>query len=89
MNKAQEYFKTQMQNQEFQDAYTAVSKRVDIEWELERIKMQIKNNTQKETILSELEKLQKFVHNLPNCYVFLLQHCKFKVSSLKFGSKYR
>ncbi len=63
MNKAQEYFQTQMQNQEFQDAYKAVSRQVDIEWELERIKMQIKNNTQKETILNELEKLQKFVHN--------------------------
>lgn len=63
MNRAQEYFATQLQNQEFQDAYNSISKKVDIEWELERIKEQIKNNINKDTIINELDKLQTLVHN--------------------------
>jgi methionine salvage enolase-phosphatase E1 len=63
MNNAQKYFNKQMQNQEFKDSLNAVSEQVDIEWELERVKTQIQNNTDKSIILNELEKLQNFVHN--------------------------
>jgi hypothetical protein len=63
MNNAQKYFARQMENQEFKDGFNAVSEQVDIEWELERVKTQIKNDEDKNIILSELEKLQNFVHN--------------------------
>ena len=63
MNNAQKYFNKQMENQEFKDSLNAVSEQVDIEWELERVKTQIQNDTDKSIILSELEKLQNFVHN--------------------------
>lgn len=63
MNNAQKYFNKQMENQEFKDSFNAVSEQVDIEWELERVKNQIQNDTDKNIILSELEKLQNFVHN--------------------------
>ncbi|MDX9796224.1 MAG: hypothetical protein RBT24_05290 [Arcobacteraceae bacterium] len=63
MNNAQKYFNKQMENQKFKDSLNAVSEQVDIEWELERVKTQIQNDTDKNVILSELEKLQNFVHN--------------------------
>jgi methionine salvage enolase-phosphatase E1 len=63
MNSAQSYFNQQMQNQEFKDTLNSISEQVDIEWELERVKTQIQNDTDKGTIIKELEKLQKFVHN--------------------------
>lgn len=63
MNNAQKYFNKQMENQEFKDSLNTISEQVDIEWELERVKTQIQNNTDKNIILSELEKLQTFVHN--------------------------
>jgi len=63
MNNAQKYFNKQMENQEFKDSLNSISEQVDIEWELERVKTQIQNDTDKSIILSELEKLQNFVHN--------------------------
>ncbi len=63
MDNAQKYFAKQMENQEFKDSLNAVSEQVDIEWEIERVKTQIKNNTDKNIILTELDKLQAFVHN--------------------------
>ena len=63
MNNAQKYFSQQMENKEFNDSFNSISEQVDIEWEIERVKTQIKNNTDKNIILSELEKLQTFVHN--------------------------
>lgn len=63
MNNAQKYFNKQMENQEFKDSLNSISEQVDIEWELERVKNQIQNDTDKNIILSELEKLQNFVHN--------------------------
>jgi hypothetical protein len=63
MNNAQKYFAKQMENEEFKDSLNSVSEQIDIEWELERVKTQIKNNTDKSIILNELEKLQNFVHN--------------------------
>jgi methionine salvage enolase-phosphatase E1 len=63
MNNAQKYFSQQLENKEFKNALNTVSEQVDIEWELERVKNQIKNDVDKNVILSELEKLQNFVHN--------------------------
>jgi len=63
MNNAEKYFNKQMKNEEFKNSLNAVSEQVDIEWELERVKTQIQNNTDKHIILNELEKLQNFVHN--------------------------
>lgn len=63
MNNAQKYFNKQMENQEFKYSLNAISEQVDIEWELERVKTQIQNDTDKSIILRELEKLQNFVHN--------------------------
>jgi hypothetical protein len=63
MTNAQKYFNEQMQNGEFSKCYNQISEQVDIEWELERVKNQILNNTEKSIITKEIEKLQKFVHN--------------------------
>lgn len=52
-----------MENQEFKNNLNSISEQVDIEWELERVKTQIINNTDKNIILTELEKLQTCVHN--------------------------
>jgi len=62
MNRAEEYFELQKQNPEFIEHYQQISEQVDLEWELERVKNQIENNVDKNIIISELEKLQKFVH---------------------------
>ena len=50
MNNAQKYFNKQMENQEFKDGLNAVSEQVDIEWELERVKTQIQDDTDKSFI---------------------------------------
>lgn len=63
MNNAQKYFSKQMENQEFKNSLDSISEQIDIEWELERVKAQIKNDTDKSIILNEMEKLQNFVHN--------------------------
>ncbi len=62
MNSAEQYFKQQKQNPEFVTNYNQVSDQVDIEWELERVKNQIKDNIDKNIIIKELEKLQTFIH---------------------------
>jgi len=62
MNNAEMYFSQQKQNPEFIDNYNQISEQVDIEWELERVKNQIQNGTDKNIIISELEKLQSFIH---------------------------
>jgi hypothetical protein len=63
MTKAEQYFKEQMNNEKFAKAYGEISKQVDLEWELERLKNQVKNNAEKSVIIQELEKLQEFVRN--------------------------
>ncbi len=63
MNNAQKYFSKQMENQDFKDNLNSISEQVDIEGELERVKTHIRNDTDKNIILTELEKLQTFVHN--------------------------
>ena len=63
MTNTQKYFDEQMQDKDFAQSYNAISEQIDIEWELERVKTQIKDNTEKNIIIKELEKLQKFVHN--------------------------
>ena len=62
MNNAEQYFKTQKQNPEFVENYNQISEQIDIEWELERVKNQIQNNIDKHIIISEVEKLQNFIH---------------------------
>jgi len=62
MNNAEIYFNQQKQNPEFIETYNQISEQVDIEWELERVKNQIKNGIDKNIIISELEKLQSFIH---------------------------
>jgi len=62
MNSAEQYFEQQKQNPEFVTNYNQVSDQVDIEWELERVKNQIKDNIDKNIIIKELEKLQTFIH---------------------------
>jgi len=62
MNNAEIYFNQQKQNPEFVETYNQISEQVDIEWELERVKNQIKNGIDKNIIISELEKLQSFIH---------------------------
>lgn len=62
MNSAEKYFAKQKQNPEFVKNYNQISDQVDIEWELERVKNQIQNNIDKNIIISELEKLQSFIH---------------------------
>ena len=62
MNNAEMYFHQQKQNPEFIETYNRISEQVDIEWELERVKNQIKNGIDKNIIISELEKLQSFIH---------------------------
>ncbi len=62
MNNAEKYFEEQKQNVEFIESYDEISQQVDIEWELERVKEHIKNNTAKNIILHEIEKLQNFIH---------------------------
>ena len=56
------YFSQQKQNPKFINNYNQISEQVDIEWELERVKNQIQNGTDKNIIISELEKLQSFIH---------------------------
>lgn len=64
MTKAEQYFQNKMKSSsEFKDAYNSVSEQIDIEWELERVKGHIQNNTEKNIIIAELEKLQNYVHN--------------------------
>jgi len=62
MNNAEIYFTQQKQNQEFIENYNQISEQVDIEWELERVKNQVQNDTDKNIIIAELEKLQSFIH---------------------------
>jgi len=62
MNNAQKYFEEQKQNTEFTQSYNEISQQVDIEWELERVKEHVKNNSAKNIILQEIEKLQNFIH---------------------------
>ena len=62
MNDAEKYFELQKQNPEFIKSYNQISEQVDIEWELERVKCDIKNGVDKNIIISELEKLQDFIH---------------------------
>ena len=62
MNNAEMYFNQQKQNPEFIENYNQISKQIDIEWELERVKNQIQNGIDKNIIISELEKLQSFIH---------------------------
>jgi hypothetical protein len=62
MNNAEQYFQTQKQNPEFVENYNQISEQIDIEWELERVKNQIQNNIDKHIIISEVEKLQNFIH---------------------------
>ena len=62
MNTAEKYFEKQKQNPEFVQSYNEISEQVDIEWKRERVKQHIKNNTAKEVILQEIEKLQNFIH---------------------------
>jgi len=62
MNNAEMYFNQQKRNPEFMENYNQVSEQVDIEWELERVKNQIQNGTDKNIIIAELEKLQSFIH---------------------------
>ena len=62
MNTAEKYFEEQKQNPEFVQSYNEISEKVDIEWELERVKQHIKSNTAKDLILQEIEKLQNFIH---------------------------
>jgi len=61
MTKAQLYFDEQMKNNQFKEAYNETSKKVDIEWELERVKRHIINDSAKETVIQEVEKLQEFI----------------------------
>ena len=61
MNNAERYFYKQKQNDEFVSSYNQISEQVDIEWELERVKNDIKNDVNKDAIISELEKLQAFI----------------------------
>lgn len=63
MNNAEKYFNQQKQNPEFLKEYNQISEQVDIEWELERVKNQIQNNADKNSIIKQLEKLQAFIHN--------------------------
>ena len=62
MNNAEMYFNKQKQNHEFIENYNQISKQIDIEWELERVKNQVQNDTDKNIIIAELEKLQSFIH---------------------------
>ena len=62
MNNAEKYFELQKQNPEFTESYNQISEQVDIEWELERVKNHIQKGVDKNIILSELEKLQNFIH---------------------------
>ena len=62
MNNAEQYFNLQKQNPQFIQEYNQISEQVDIEWELERVKNQIQNNTDKNIIIEQLEKLQIFIH---------------------------
>ncbi len=62
MNNAEKYFEEQKQNVNFIQSYDEISQQVDIEWELERVKEHIKNNSAKNIILHEIEKLQNFIH---------------------------
>ena len=54
MNNAEKYFEEQKQNVEFMQSYDKISQQVDIEWELERVKEHIKNNTAKNIILYKI-----------------------------------
>jgi len=63
MNNAEQYFQKQKQNLQFTQAYKQLSEQVDIEWELERVKNQIKNNADKNIIIEQLEKLQTLIHD--------------------------
>jgi len=63
MNSAEQYFYKQKESQEFLDIYNEISEQVDIQWELERVKTQIKNNIDKNIIITQLEKLQNFIQH--------------------------
>jgi len=75
MNNAEIYFNQQKQNPKFIETYNQISEQVDIEWELERVKNQIKNGIDKNIIISELEKLQSFIHQA----IFLSSQAKMPV----------
>jgi len=62
MNNAEKYFQQQKQNPEFNEQYQQISEQVDIEWELERMKNQIKKGIDKNIIIAQVEKLQDFIH---------------------------
>ena len=63
MNNAEQYFQKQKQNPQFTQEYKQLSEQVNIEWELERVKNQIKNNADKNIIIEQLEKLQTLIHD--------------------------
>ncbi len=54
MNNAEKYFEEQKQNVEFMQSYDKISQQANIEWELERVKEHIKNNTAKNIILYKI-----------------------------------
>jgi hypothetical protein len=62
MNNAERYFQKQKQNSEFVENYNQISEQIDLEWELERVKNQIQEGIDKNIIICEVEKLQKFIH---------------------------
>jgi methionine salvage enolase-phosphatase E1 len=62
MNNAEKYFESQKQNPEFVESYNQISEQIDIDWELERVKNHIQKGVDKNIIISELEKLQNFIH---------------------------
>jgi len=61
MNIAEQYFNHQKQNPEFVTSYNTISKQIDIEWEIERLKQYIQKDYEKKLILEELDKLQNFI----------------------------
>jgi hypothetical protein len=63
MNSAEKYFDQQKQNPKFLKEYNQISEQIDIEWELERVKNQIQNNADKNSIIEQLEKLQTFIRS--------------------------
>ena len=72
MNNAEKYFELQKQNPEFIESYNQISEQVDIEWELEKVKNHIKKGVDKNIIISELEKLQNFIHQA----IYIPKHIK-------------
>ena len=62
MNIAEKYFNEQKQDPDFIASYNSISEKVDIEWELERLKQYIQKDYEKKVILDVLERLQSIIH---------------------------